>query len=1340
VPTARLRPVAFASLLVALAGAAVAVAVRSTAPVPTVAVRRSIVIVGGWDRLGPLLDKQGKQRAIGVRNLPTSVLDKPGFVDKIGDADLYLVLNAPAEATPALTAWIKATKAKGKRIVVLDARPWQGALVTSGDLLKDETLTKYFRASGEKNLARMLDWIGVHYFGEQREVLPPEPVPTDGLYHPDAKEPFLTEAAFEQWYRARGHDANAPRAAYVIHGSFVTLRETEDIDAVIHTLERRGLSVYTVFADKEEPLRKRLLAIAPDLVMTQRHTGLGKPADGSTPIPEVLGVPYLKPIGALHTTVEEWRTRPEGLLAGDIAGQVIAQELEGTIEPLIVSAQRTVGETRLQTPIPERIEHFADRAAAWVSLRRTPNEKKRLAILHYNADLGGGSVSQGSASGMFLDAPASLMALTRALKEAGYLVEPPTTRDALVERLVQEGRNLGPWAQADIDALAARENTVLVPLATYRTWFETKLTTRQQADIVAHHGPPPGKLMVTTIHGEPELVLPRVKLGEGVSLFPQPEKGARQDARLVHDQTAPPSHQYIAMYLWFQEVYHPSALVHFGTHGTLELLPGRAVGLGPEDIADRLLGSIPNVNPWILDNVAEATLARRRAYAVLVDHLVPPIERTDLGEARRLLHEAVERTLGLEAGPVRETYRRTVGERARALSFATDLADIKTPAGPSDATLRELDARFHALEGEQAPRTLHTLGQVPPLDRRTSFVTSILGRPLHARLGGRDRAEAWVACVVRQPTAGEACKGLGTGATEEDRAAVLSLEADLAKTPDEIAHTLAALAGRYVRPGPGNDPVRNPSALPTGRQLYGLNPDEVPSAPAMEVGKLIAQQTIDAYQKAHGVPPHKVAINANGFETMRDTGVTEGQALALLGVEPVRDPRGVVNDVRLLSREELGRPRVDVVLAIGGAYRDNFASRVRLLDKAVQLAEDAPEPDNPLAKDNREAEASLRKAGIEAARAKTLSRIRIYGQPPGQYGTQILHLLPRSGAWGSRDELATVYRENMRFAYGGGLWGEGSDEAYSAALAGTDAVAHTWSSNMMSPLTNHHVYEYLGGLSMSVEQTTGKKPDALIADARDPNAPRTRDLAEVLSAETATRVLNEAWINGMKENGYAGGGHVGAYVENLFGWATTVPGSVDSQVFARVNELYLRDAANRRWLEEKNPDALLDVTSTLLESARRGYYQPTKEERERLAQDYLEQVAKRGLPTGMMGGGNEKLHEFVKETYEAPGSTVPAAVKAAYEARHDAEKGKNASAAARLETARRQANAASQGRTRTITGARMQVVNPPHQPGPRPPTALRWALVSLPGGAFGLVSLGFLVGRRDRRRRRRPLP
>jgi cobaltochelatase CobN len=411
-----------------------------------------------------------------------------------------------------------------------------------------------------------------------------------------------------------------------------------------------------------------------------------------------------------------------------------------------------------------------------------------------------------------------------------------------------------------------------------------------------------------------------------------------------------------------------------------------------------------------------------------------------------------------------------------------------------------------------------------------------------------------------------------------------------------------------------------------------------------------------------------------------------------------------------------------------------------LLDKAVRLAQDAPEEDNPLAQHSREAEASLREKGIEAARAKQLARVRIYGQPPGQYGTQLLYLLPRSGAWGSRDELAAVYRENMRYAYGGGLWGEdgaGSDEAYTAALKGTDAVAHTWSSNMMSPLTNHHVYEYLGGLSLAVEQTTGQKPDALIADVRDPNAPRTRALAEVLSTETQVRVLDEQWIRGMKAQGYAGGGHVSAYVENLFGWATTVPGSVDGRVFARVAETYVRDRENRRWLAEQNPDALLDLTATLLESARRGHWQPTAQERAALVTDYLGQIEKHGMPTGMMGGGNEQLHAFVKETYEAPGSTVPRAAAAAYEQKHEATKGKNESAQRRNATARATREAAAP-RDREVEGARMRAVPPP-TPAPPPPRALRLALLALPTGGLACVVAGFFSGLAAARRRRLPV-
>jgi cobaltochelatase CobN len=386
---------------------------------------------------------------------------------------------------------------------------------------------------------------------------------------------------------------------------------------------------------------------------------------------------------------------------------------------------------------------------------------------------------------------------------------------------------------------------------------------------------------------------------------------------------------------------------------------------------------------------------------------------------------------------------------------------------------------------------------------------------------------------------------------------------------------------------------------------------------------------------------------------MRDTGVTEAQALVLVGAEPVRDERGVVSDVKLLAPEALGRPRVDVVLAISGTYRDDFPSRIRLLDRAIKLAQASPEPDNPLAADTREAAGRLERGGMSHDEAERAARLRIFGQPPGQYGTQLLYLLPRSGEWKDRAEMAEVYRENMRYAYGEDVWGVQADAPYAAALAGTDAVAHVWSSTMMSPLTNHHVYEYLGGLSMAVEQATGKRPDALVADARDASRSRVRDLAEVVSTEGALRLLNDGWVDEMKKSGYAGAGHVAAYTENLFGWATTVPSSVDAAVFERIERMYLEDEGKhgtRAWFEASSPESLLAVTVTLLESARRGYWKPTAEQRQRLAADYMGQVAKNGPPTGMMGGDNRALEALVREAYEAPGSTVPKAAIDAYEA------------------------------------------------------------------------------------------
>ncbi|MFO0755262.1 MAG: cobaltochelatase subunit CobN [Byssovorax sp.] len=1315
----------------------------------------TVLAIGLWDGAVPQLAKAGKPLGVEVRNIPVDKVGPEPLMPPGQTAKLALVLNAPVDKLAVYRKAMTDLHAAGTTIVAVDSRDWQGSLVAEGVIVRDEQATKYWRFGGEVNFGRLMTYLAAHYLGGKNAIEPPVPVPTEGVYHPDVKDPFPTVAAYETWYTAQGRlKQDMPRVAYVIHASFLLLKDTEDIDALIHTFEKHGFAIYTIFADAEDKLRERLLAVHPDIVMTQRHTGLGRPANGGTPLPETLGVPYFKPISALHTTIRAWQERPEGLTPGDLAGQVIAQELEGTIEPLLVSAIKTEGETRAHEAIPERMERLADRAASWVALRRTPNKDKRIAVLYYNTDLGGEALAQGSATGMFLDTPVSLLRMFKAMKDKGYAVEVPESPEKLIDRMRANGRNYGPWAQAEIDQMAAGGHAVLVKVTDYQRWFSAHLTEEAQKSVIEHYGAPPGKLMVTSIHGEAEIVLPRVEVGPNVWLFPQPEKGSRQDARLIHDQRVPPSHQYIAFYLWLQEGMKAHAVVHFGTHGTLELLPRRAAGMGPDDYADALLGAMPNINPWILDNVGEATLARRRAYAVLVDHLTPAYEPVKAAAPLRAMHEDVEKALSLEPGPVRETMAIKILAQMRTLSFAVDLIrpkDGKELTSLDAEQIKEIDIRLHSLEEERVPRSLHVLGEPPAGNRRVEMLASILGRGFADKMGGGAAANNVIRCATEDRRTPEDCLTAVPARAEADRGELLEklktavkLSAALDRTTDEITHTLDALEGKYVVPGPSNDPVRNPAALPTGRNMYALNPEQVPSDAAMIVAKKLAEDMIDAHRKKHdGAYPKKIAINMNGMETMRDTGVTEGQALALIGAEPVRDDRGIVADVKIIPREKLGRPRVDVMLAIGGMYRDNFPSRVRLIDKALKLAQASPEPDNALASNTREAEKTLEAGGMSHDSAVRNAKLRIFGTAPGQYATSLLYIMPKSGEWKDRKELAEVYRENMRFAYGEDVWGEQSDAPYAAALNGAEAVSHVWSSAMASPLTNHHVYEYMGGLSMAVESANGgKKPDELIADAREPDRSRIRQLDEVLSTESSSRLLNEGWVKEMQKNGYAGAGHVAAYTENLFGWATSVPGSVDPEVFAKVKKIYLEDEGKlgtRKWMEESSPEALLSVTTTLIESSRLGYWKPSAAEQQKLVADYMEQVAKGGPPTGMMGANNQKLEAYVKETYAAPGASIPKATVAAYEAKVKAAHAAAEAASKALGAAQAKgAQGAPASGSPQVEGFSMRKTEPRPEAAPQSTegSAGLWAA----GSALSVIALAFGVGiSRNRPRRRKDM-
>jgi cobaltochelatase CobN len=355
--------------------------------------------------------------------------------------------------------------------------------------------------------------------------------------------------------------------------------------------------------------------------------------------------------------------------------------------------------------------------------------------------------------------------------------------------------------------------------------------------------------------------------------------------------------------------------------------------------------------------------------------------------------------------------------------------------------------------------------------------------------------------------------------------------------------------------------------------------------------------------------------------------------LYLLGVRPVWDRNNLAIDVEVIPRSELKRPRIDVFLAMGGQYKENFTTRVHLMDKAIRLISALEEDENNVRLGTERVKAQLLSHGTTPEKAEALSSARIFGTKPGNVsGTNILYLIPRSGVWKKDDEVADVYVDNMSYAYTGDIWGEKVDGLYQNAIQNTDAVIRVWASNMTSQLSNHHAYEYLGGLSMAITKLTGHEPEAYIADVRNPDGARMRDFGEVLSTNLESELLSRDWILQMKEHGYAGAGHTAELVKNTFGWSVTRQSSVSGAEWNDIYHVYVDDKFQlgvRSWMENDNPHAMEEIAATMLEASRKQYWKATPQQVGTLASLYASLVVKHGDSGGLVSGGNSGLENYV---------------------------------------------------------------------------------------------------------------
>jgi cobaltochelatase CobN len=723
-------------------------------------------------------------------------------------------------------------------------------------------------------------------------------------------------------------------------------------------------------------------------------------------------------------------------------------------------------------------------------------------------------------------------------------------------------------------------------------------------------------LMVEHVNGQTSLIVPTVRYGN-IVLMPQPSRAWGEDLeKLYHAKDLAPQPQYIAAYAWLRETFKADAVVHFGTHGTLEWLDGRDAGLGPDDAPDALIGDLPDIYIYNVDVVGEGLVARRRGMATLVDHMVPPFTEGGLTEDLAKLSELLnDHTKNESKNPqLAAAYGRQARDEAVKMGVAKDLG-LDPAADWTDEQLHSIEDYMLELRGQTIPYGLHTFGRVPSDEAVDSTVRAIVSV---------DRSAL--------PDAKEVF-------AEDMRSRIV------ASGERELDSLMKALAGRFVPAGKGGEPIRNPDSYPTGANFYGIDPAKIPKPAAWEMGTRLAQQMLDDFVARNGRYPSKVSFVIWGDETMRHEGVLESQIFYLLGTKPVWDERGTVTGVEVIPREQLGRPRVDIVIA--SAAEGLFGDLTRLMDTAVQKVKALDEPDNQVRQHYLQTKQALIAKGVAAEDADKMAGVRIFDEPPGTFNLNTSGIVAASGSWDSEAGFANDYIHKMGHGYGNGYWGQPMPDVFKLALSGTDTVIHSSSTALYGALDNDDMYMYMGGLSSAIRSLDGKAPEMLITDTRDPGKPAMTSLDKFIGREFRSRYVNPTWIKGMQAEGYAGAGAMREFVEYLWGWDATATEVVDDAMWRETYETYVEDKQHlgmKQYFEANSPFAYQDITARMIETIRKDHWNADEATRAKLVSEYLDSVAKHGVNCTDVSCGNGRLLRYVME--EAAKSGVPAPVVA----------------------------------------------------------------------------------------------
>ena len=1278
--------------------------------------------------------------------------------DKLNDYDMIFINAMGLRITEDQRAVIKKAADNGLPVLTTAiTNPMNN--ICSVDSVAADSLRKYLSNGGRRNYRSLLNYVRKDIDKKIFNIAEPEMVveaANDMIYHIDPKKPeedplgFNTIADYHKFLKENNlWKENAP-------GIVVTGQMGEPTD-LIAKLEETGNVVYPIRSMRKFVCKHHIDSIKASAVINMAH---GRMGDYMVDYLTKQNIPLFSPLN-VNRLVDKWENDPMGMNGGFLSQSVVTPEIDGALRPFVLFGHR-LDEDGMQESytIPERLETFVKSVNNYISLKHKPNSEKRVAIYYYKGP------GQNALAAAGMEVVPSLYNLLVRMKEEGYRVDNlPKSHKELGEMIQAQGAVFNAYAEGAFTKFMKNGKPELITKEQYEGWVKATIRPEKYAEVVALNGEFPGQYMTTE---DGRLGVARLKFGN-VVVLPQNAAGAGSNSfKIVHGTNAAPPHTYIASYLWTQFGFKADAIIHFGTHGSLEFTPKKQVALCQKDWPDRLVGALPHFYIYSIGNVGEGIIAKRRSYAGLQSYLTPPFMESNVRGIYRELNEAIKNynnllgegnhtqaTLDKASLKVKE-YTMKMGihreleldsikgkpyaedEVARIESFAEELANEKVTGqlytmgipyediriqssvyamsvepiaysvlaldklngkaapqvekhrsiftarylNPARALVTRLLASPHSCNDEMVMQTAHItkeeLEEARKIDKSRSNPDGMMAMMMAAAeesedgksgmMGGMKGMSDSKANTAKAGDKNTAKKGgmaammmkkkmmkkkeytkeqitKATAIMEVERAIknVHNYRKALKESPEiELASIINGMNGGYTKPSPGGDPIANPNTLPTGRNLYSINAEATPSEAAWEKGIRLANNTINLYKKRHNDSiPRKVSYTLWSGEFIETEGATIAQILYMLGVEPIRDAFGRVSDIRLIPSKELGRPRIDVVVQTSGQLRDLAASRLFLINRAVEMAAAAKndEFENMVSAGVVEAERTLIEKGLTPKDAREMASFRVFGGMNGCYGTGIQGMVEAGDRWESEKEIADTYLNNMGAYYGSEKnWEVFKQFAFEAALTRTDAVIQPRQSNTWGALSLDHVYEFMGGMNLAVRNVTGKDPDAYLSDYRNRNNVRMQEVKEAIGVESRTTIFNPNYIREKMKGEASAAGGFAEIVRNTYGWNVMKPKAIDKEMWDEIYNVYVKDKFNlgvKEFFENQNPAALQEMTAVMMETARKGMWKASREQLKEIAKLHTELVNKYNAGCSGFVCDNAKLRDFIAQNTDA---------------------------------------------------------------------------------------------------------